>query len=78
MRVGKTPTRKTQRSEPAGVTCINRPTKTAPPSAARLMPFWRTAAIHGLQAFGQVSESKDAPTARSPPMSRAARNAAQI
>jgi hypothetical protein len=31
-----------------------------------LTPVWRTAAIHGRQAFGHVSESEDAPTAHSP------------
>ena len=33
-----------------------------------------TAAIHGRQRLGQVSESSAAPTAHSPPMPSAARN----
>ncbi len=37
-------------------------------------PVCSTAAIHGRQRVGQVSDSSDAPTAHSPPMPSAARN----
>ena len=39
----------------------------------RLTPVCSTAAIHGRQRRGQVSDSSDAPTAHSPPMPSAAR-----
>ena len=38
----------------------------------RLTPVCSIAAIHGRHAFGQVSESSDAPTAHSPPIPSAA------
>src|SRR4051794_15125354 len=43
-------------------------------STPMFTPLWRIAAIQARHDLGQVSESKEAPTAHSPPMPRAERN----
>ena len=44
------------------------------PRTPRFTAVWSTAATHGRQRRGHVSESSDDPTAHSPPIPSAARN----